>query len=101
MFSGLLLSIILYGKSKENKHISFSWTITFLISQSFSDCCYLEYEAMASVDLFVQLSLQVETLSREDLASRLSLTVDAASVGPLLLSDSFITIMDVSFSDTY
>ncbi|XP_010276724.1 PREDICTED: maspardin [Nelumbo nucifera] len=39
---------------------------------------------------------QVETLSREDLASRLTLTVDAASVGPLLLSDSFITIMDTN-----
>lgn len=25
------------------------------------------------------------------------MTVDAASVGPLLLSDSFITIMDVSY----
>jgi hypothetical protein len=39
--------------------------------------------------------IQVETLSREDLASRMSLTTDDASVGPLLLSDSFITIMDV------
>lgn len=38
---------------------------------------------------------QVETLSREDLASRLTLTVNAASVGSLLLSDSLITIMDV------
>ncbi|CAA2980347.1 maspardin isoform X1 [Olea europaea subsp. europaea] len=46
-----------------------------------------------SVDFVVA---QVETLSREDLASRLSLTVDAASVGPLLLSDSLITIMDTN-----
>ncbi|KAK9103287.1 hypothetical protein Sjap_020541 [Stephania japonica] len=46
-----------------------------------------------SVDFVVS---QVETLSREDLASRLTLTVDAASVGPLLLSDSFITIMDTN-----
>ncbi|KAJ0048694.1 hypothetical protein Pint_16014 [Pistacia integerrima] len=38
----------------------------------------------------------VETLSREDLASRLTLTVDAASVGTLLLSDSYITIMDTN-----
>lgn len=42
---------------------------------------------------------QVETLSREDLASRLTLTADAASVGPLLLTDSFITIMDVCILD--
>ncbi|KAK6262965.1 hypothetical protein QUC31_008781 [Theobroma cacao] len=46
-----------------------------------------------SVDFVVS---QVETLSREDLASRLTLTVDSASVGPLLLSDSFITIMDTN-----
>ncbi|XP_027335823.1 maspardin isoform X2 [Abrus precatorius] len=46
-----------------------------------------------SVDFVVS---QVETLSREDLASRLSLTTDDASVGPLLLSDSFITIMDTN-----
>ncbi|KAL4579164.1 hypothetical protein LXL04_015301 [Taraxacum kok-saghyz] len=36
----------------------------------------------------------VETLSREDLASRLTLTSDAASVGHLLLSNTLITIMD-------
>ena len=41
--------------------------------------------------------MQVETLSKDDLASRLTLTVDAASVGALVLSDSLITIMDVSF----
>ncbi|KAF9617804.1 hypothetical protein IFM89_038986 [Coptis chinensis] len=46
-----------------------------------------------SVDFVVS---QVETLSREDLASRLTLTVDSASVGPLLLSDQFITIMDTN-----
>ncbi|KAK6158039.1 hypothetical protein DH2020_005353 [Rehmannia glutinosa] len=46
-----------------------------------------------SVDFVVS---QVETLSRDDLASRLSLTVDAASVGPLMLSDSSITIMDTN-----
>ncbi|KAK1436165.1 hypothetical protein QVD17_01941 [Tagetes erecta] len=39
---------------------------------------------------------QVETLSREDLASRLTLTSDAASVGPLMLSDSLITIIDTN-----
>ncbi|XP_057510423.1 uncharacterized protein LOC130792852 isoform X2 [Actinidia eriantha] len=38
----------------------------------------------------------VETLSKDDLASRLTLTADAASVGPVLLSDSFITIMDTN-----
>ena len=42
---------------------------------------------------------QVETLSREDLASRLTLTADAAAVGPLLLTDTFITIMDVCYLD--
>ncbi|KAF2313136.1 hypothetical protein GH714_009439 [Hevea brasiliensis] len=46
-----------------------------------------------SVDFVVS---QVETLSREDLASRLTLNVDAASVGSLLLSDSYITIMDTN-----
>ncbi|XP_044486202.1 maspardin isoform X2 [Mangifera indica] len=46
-----------------------------------------------SVDFVVS---QIETLSREDLASRLTLTVDAASVGTLLLSDSYITIMDTN-----
>ncbi|XP_022737954.1 maspardin-like isoform X2 [Durio zibethinus] len=46
-----------------------------------------------SVDFVVS---QVETLSRDDLASRLTLTVDRASVEPLLLSDSFITIMDTN-----
>ncbi|XVE65003.1 hypothetical protein DITRI_Ditri07aG0146800 [Diplodiscus trichospermus] len=46
-----------------------------------------------SVDFVVS---QVETLSRDDLASRLTLTVDTASVERLLLSDSFITIMDTN-----
>uniref|UniRef100_A0A7N1A8M6 Maspardin n=1 Tax=Kalanchoe fedtschenkoi TaxID=63787 RepID=A0A7N1A8M6_KALFE len=46
-----------------------------------------------SVDFVVS---QVETLSREDLASRLTLMADDASVGPLLLNDSFITIMDTN-----
>ncbi|XP_072987630.1 uncharacterized protein [Typha latifolia] len=46
-----------------------------------------------SVDFVVG---QVETLSREDLSSRLTLNASVASVGPLLLSDSFITIMDTN-----
>lgn len=46
-----------------------------------------------SVDFVVA---QVETLSREDLASRLTLTSDSASVGPLLLPDSSITIIDTN-----
>ncbi|KAL1568973.1 maspardin-like isoform X1 [Salvia divinorum] len=46
-----------------------------------------------SVDFVVA---QVETLSKDDLASRLSLTVDSASIGPLRLSDTFITIMDTN-----
>ena len=40
----------------------------------------------------------METLSRDDLASRLTLTVESASVGPLLLPDASITIMDVCFT---
>ncbi|KAK8483814.1 hypothetical protein V6N11_030583 [Hibiscus sabdariffa] len=46
-----------------------------------------------SVDFVVS---QVETLSKDDLASRLTLTVDNAAVKPLLLQDSFITIMDTN-----
>ncbi|KAI3687466.1 hypothetical protein L1987_81163 [Smallanthus sonchifolius] len=46
-----------------------------------------------SVDFVVA---QVETLSREDLASRLTLTSNAASIGPLMLSDSLITIIDTN-----
>ncbi|EPS61664.1 esterase/lipase/thioesterase family protein, partial [Genlisea aurea] len=46
-----------------------------------------------SVDFVVS---QVETLSKDDLASRLSLSVDAASVGRLPLSDSSITIINTN-----
>ncbi|KAK1284965.1 40S ribosomal protein S13 [Acorus calamus] len=46
-----------------------------------------------SVDFVVG---QVEKLSREDVSSRLTLNVDATSVGSLLLPDSFITIMDTN-----
>ncbi|KAG9445418.1 hypothetical protein H6P81_016758 [Aristolochia fimbriata] len=46
-----------------------------------------------SVDFVVS---QVEKISQEDLASRLTLNVDSASIGPLLLSDSSITIMDTN-----
>ncbi|KAL7231143.1 hypothetical protein ACSBR2_009419 [Camellia fascicularis] len=56
-------------------------------------------------DLFDWLSRQlsglsnfpdaVETLSKDDLASRLTLTTDDASVGPFLLSDALITIIDI------
>ncbi|XP_051190108.1 uncharacterized protein [Lolium perenne] len=46
-----------------------------------------------SVDFVVG---QVETLSREDLSSRLMLNVNVASVGPLSLPDCFITIMDTN-----
>nr|KAJ0222239.1 hypothetical protein LSAT_V11C200085850 [Lactuca sativa] len=49
------------------------------------------------VDFIVAL---VETLTRGDLTSRLTLISDVASVGPLLLSDSLITIMDVSFHNS-
>ncbi|XP_020581727.1 maspardin isoform X2 [Phalaenopsis equestris] len=46
-----------------------------------------------SVDFVVG---QVETLSRDDLSSRLTLNAAPASVGPLLLSDSLVTIMDTN-----
>ncbi|GKU95466.1 hypothetical protein SLEP1_g8823 [Rubroshorea leprosula] len=73
-----------------------SWTPSFLLKRyvltGIRDGPHEPFIA-DSVDFVVS---QVETLSREDLASRLSLTVDAASVGSLLLSDSFITIMDTN-----
>ncbi|XP_062200988.1 uncharacterized protein LOC133903588 isoform X1 [Phragmites australis] len=46
-----------------------------------------------SVDFIVG---QVETLSRDDLSSRLMLNVNVASVGSLMLRDSLITIMDTN-----
>ncbi|RWW04329.1 hypothetical protein GW17_00032454 [Ensete ventricosum] len=46
-----------------------------------------------SVDFVVG---QVETLSRDDLSSRLKLNANVASIGHLLLSDSFVTIMDTN-----
>jgi len=46
-----------------------------------------------SVDFVVG---QVETLSREDLSSRLMLNVNVASVGSLSLPDCFITVMDTN-----
>ncbi|KAH7664690.1 Maspardin protein [Dioscorea alata] len=48
-----------------------------------------------SVDFVVG---QVEALSRDDLASRLTLNANAVAVGALFLSDSFITIMDMMLS---
>ncbi|KAG6685270.1 hypothetical protein I3842_12G103500 [Carya illinoinensis] len=73
-----------------------SWTPSFLLKRyvltGIRDGPHEPFIA-DSVDFVVS---QVETLSKDDLASRLTLTVDAASVGPLLLSDSFITIMDTN-----
>ncbi|KAM6569050.1 hypothetical protein CsatB_017035 [Cannabis sativa] len=73
-----------------------SWTPSFLLKRyvltGIRDGPHEPFIA-DSVDFVVS---QVETLSREDLASRLTLTVDAASVGSLLLSDSLITIMDTN-----
>ncbi|KAB2622522.1 maspardin [Pyrus ussuriensis x Pyrus communis] len=73
-----------------------SWTPSFLLKRyvltGIHDGPHEPFIA-DSVDFVVS---QVETLSREDLASRLTLTTDAASVGPLLLTDSFITIMDTN-----
>ncbi|GAB4857014.1 hypothetical protein Ancab_014926 [Ancistrocladus abbreviatus] len=73
-----------------------SWTPSFLLKRyvltGIRDGPHEPFIA-DSVDFVVS---QVETLSREDLASRLTLTVDSATVGPLLLSDAFITIMDTN-----
>ncbi|OAY56645.1 maspardin [Manihot esculenta] len=73
-----------------------SWTPSFLLKRyvltGIRDGPHEPFIA-DSVDFVVS---QVETLSREDLASRLTLNVDAASVGSLLLSDSYITIMDTN-----
>ncbi|OWM71866.1 maspardin [Punica granatum] len=73
-----------------------SWTPSFLLKRyvltGIRDGPHEPFIA-DSVDFVVA---QVETLSREDLAARLTLTADAASIGPLLLSDSFITIMDTN-----
>ncbi|KAI3918270.1 hypothetical protein MKX01_041590 [Papaver californicum] len=73
-----------------------SWTPSFLLKRyvliGIRDGPHEPFIA-DSVDFVVS---QVETLSREDLASRLTLTSGAASIGPLLLSDSFITIMDTN-----
>ncbi|KAI4338832.1 hypothetical protein MLD38_023843 [Melastoma candidum] len=73
-----------------------SWTPSFLLKRyvltGIRDGPHEPFIA-DSVDFVVA---QVETLSKEDLASRLALTADAASVESLLLSDSFITIMDTN-----
>ncbi|PNT45034.1 hypothetical protein POPTR_003G114900v4 [Populus trichocarpa] len=73
-----------------------SWTPSFLLKRyvltGIRDGPHEPFIA-DSVDFVVS---QVETLSRDDLASRLTLNVDAASVGSLLLSDSCITIMDTN-----
>ncbi|KAG7552873.1 Alpha/Beta hydrolase fold [Arabidopsis thaliana x Arabidopsis arenosa] len=73
-----------------------SWTPSFLLKRyvltGIRDGPHEPFIA-DSVDFAVS---QVETLSKDDLASRLTLTVDAASVGSLLLSDSSITIMDTN-----
>ncbi|KAI4302765.1 hypothetical protein MLD38_038474 [Melastoma candidum] len=73
-----------------------SWTPSFLLKRyvltGIRDGPHEPFIA-DSVDFVVA---QVETLSKEDLASRLTLIADAASVESLLLSDSFITIMDTN-----
>ncbi|CAI0413834.1 unnamed protein product [Linum tenue] len=73
-----------------------SWTPSFLLKRyvltGIQDGPHEPFIA-DSVDFVVS---QVETLSKDDLASRLTLNVDAASVGSLLLSDQFITIMDTN-----
>ncbi|KAM3401851.1 hypothetical protein ACQJBY_006066 [Aegilops geniculata] len=73
-----------------------SWTPSFLLKRylltGIRDGPHEPFIA-DSVDFVVG---QVETLSREDLSSRLILNVNVASVGSLSLPDSFITIMDTN-----
>ncbi|KAJ4905772.1 alpha/beta-Hydrolases superfamily protein [Raphanus sativus] len=74
-----------------------SWTPSFLLKRyvltGIRDGPHEPFIA-DSVDFAVS---QVETLSKDDLASRLTLTVETASVGSLPPhSDSFITIMDTN-----
>ncbi|KAK9668262.1 hypothetical protein RND81_13G045700 [Saponaria officinalis] len=73
-----------------------SWTPSFLVKRyvltGIRDGPHEPFIA-DSVDFVVS---QVEALSRDDLASRLTLTVDSASVAPLLLQDGSITIMDTN-----
>ncbi|XP_057520068.1 uncharacterized protein LOC130800505 isoform X2 [Amaranthus tricolor] len=72
-----------------------SWTPSFLLKRyvltGIRDGPHEPFIA-DSVDFVVS---QVEALSKDDLATRLSLSVDSASVGPLLLPDASITIMDL------
>ncbi|XP_042376247.1 maspardin-like [Zingiber officinale] len=73
-----------------------NWTPAFLLKRYFlsgiRDGSHEPFIA-DSIDFVV---CQVETLSSDDLSSRLKLNVNVASVGSLLLSDSFITIMDTN-----
>ncbi|KAF6152550.1 hypothetical protein GIB67_012997 [Kingdonia uniflora] len=73
-----------------------SWTPSFLLKRyvltGIRDGPHEPFIA-DSVDFVVS---QVETLSKDDLAARLTLTADVASIGPLLLSDSCITIIDTN-----
>ncbi|XP_062205875.1 uncharacterized protein LOC133907799 isoform X2 [Phragmites australis] len=73
-----------------------SWTPSFLLKRylltGIRDGPHEPFIA-DSVDFVVG---QVETLSRDDLSSRLMLNVNVASVGSLMLPDSLITIMDTN-----
>ncbi|XP_078446316.1 alpha/beta-Hydrolases superfamily protein [Wolffia australiana] len=73
-----------------------SWTPSFLLKRyvlsGIHDGPHEPFIA-DSVDFVVG---QIESLSREDLSSRLMLNAEPASVGSLLLSDSAITLMDTN-----
>ncbi|XP_021320940.1 maspardin isoform X3 [Sorghum bicolor] len=75
---------------------SVNWTPSFLLKRylltGIRDGPHEPFIA-DSVDFVVG---QVETLSRDDLSSRLMLNVDVASIGSLMLPDSLITIMDTN-----
>ncbi|XP_074568150.1 uncharacterized protein LOC141824721 [Curcuma longa] len=73
-----------------------NWTPTFLLKRYIlSGIRDGSHEPFISDSIDFVVS-QVETLSSDELSSRLKLNANVASVGPLLLSDSFITIMDTN-----
>nr|DAD18708.1 TPA_asm: hypothetical protein HUJ06_020171 [Nelumbo nucifera] len=88
------------------KHLKSSWTLLMFIILSWTPSFLLKRYVLTGIrdgphepfiaDAVDFVVSQVETLSRDDLASRLTLTVETTSVGPLLVSDSFITIMDTN-----
>ncbi|KAL2930370.1 Maspardin, partial [Bienertia sinuspersici] len=95
------LSHVYYSKlhRKSDNHCklcSVSWAPSFLLKRyvltGIRDGPHKPFIA-DSADFVVD---QVESLSKDDLAFRLTSMVDSASVSPLLMSDASITIMDTN-----